>query len=162
MKTSPFKKILTVSAVLFLAVFAYRRLVLTEEDRIMAVFQQVEEALEARDSSGCLSVISSEYHDSTGRRRGDIRNLLLVFCRVAHEVMVNIARRSLTVRGDSAEVELTVSARVSRGAQNIQVKTEEGSQTVIVNLRKEGGRWMVTSAVFPDDIERWLGALTRF
>lgn len=159
MKASPTKKILCISLAIFAAYLAYKHFSVTEEDRVMAVFDTVEQGLEKKNPMKCLSVLSAHYSDSGGRNRGDVRNLLLIMARASKEIRVSFGKESLEIDGDTSKVRLAVSVQIQWGDQKSSSLAQEGSNSVQVNLRKEDGKWMVTGAEFPDSIEGWLKGL---
>jgi len=151
------KKALVVSVATFVIYLVYVRLTTTEEDRIMAMFAQIEEALEDRDSMAALEHISANYRDTSGRRKTDIRLLLNLLNRSSDQVMVSFGKRSIKL-GDNntAGVRLQVSARVIMNGREFEPLPEKGATEMVVDLRKEDGEWRVAGATYPSGVEEWI------
>jgi len=150
------KKAVLVSVAVFVIYLVYVRLTTTEEDRIVAMFAEIEEALEARNSMAVLEHISPNYRDTSGRKRADLRLLLNLLNRSADQVMVSIAKRSIKIRNDTAGVGIQVSARVIMNGREFEPLPEKGDTEMIVDLRKEDGQWRVTGATYPPGVEGWI------
>jgi hypothetical protein len=148
-----FTTILIVSSLLFGAYLLVRHWLVSDEDRVKAVFARIEKALENRDASSCLDAVSPDYRDSAGRRRSDLRTTLVILFQMTEQVMATLTPRSVLIQSNRAEVELFVSIRI-RYNRPVGDAPEEGSEVVRVELRKEDGEWKVTGATYPEEVER--------
>ena len=158
---SPLKKVLIVSVVVFIAYLTWKHVSVSEEDRIMAVFAEIEEGLEQRKSLRVLGHISPDYHDSEGNKKPELRMLLQMLNRASEAVMVSIRKESITIEGDTAEAELHVSAKIVAQGRQLEPLPDQGAETMSANLKKEDGEWVVTASNFPPAVQSWLRKFRR-
>jgi hypothetical protein len=121
----------------------------SDEDRVRAVIDEVEEAAEARDVSGIMEHVSERFKDADGLGKRELRGILISrFLGSKESVAIQRAgATTVQLRGPkSARTGATASfrARISdRGA--IGAALEREGWDFEVELAKEGGDWRVTT-----------------
>ncbi|MES1263537.1 MAG: hypothetical protein ABUL69_04220 [Peristeroidobacter soli] len=110
----------------------------SDEEQVRALFEAVETAAEARDTSDVLEHVSSQYADSNGFDKTQLQNFLRGYF-LAHpklELLVTIESLAFPVDG-LAQAVVSV-ATVELG--------DPGLQRLKVELRREDGDWRVVRA----------------
>lgn len=121
--------------------------VLSPEDRIREMLSAGEEAVEGRSVSDVSRFLSEQYHDDTGRQRGQLQKLLAGYF-LTHQsihLLVQINRIEFTDES-TAETTLFVALAgrpVNSVTQLISIRAD--LFRFDLNLREEQGEWQVLS-----------------
>jgi ketosteroid isomerase-like protein len=110
----------------------------SDEERVRAVIDSVEEAAEARDASEVLEYVADDYADSNGLGRAELQNFLRGYF-LAHprlELLVNIESLEFPVDGLAQAV---VSVR------SLELGVPD-AQRLKVEFRRTGDEWRVVRA----------------
>lgn len=117
------------------------------EEQVRAVLEAAEQAVEARDVSGVLDLVSSDYRDADGRSPDELSRFLRGYF-IANQsirLLTRIERLEFPATG-VAEVDLVV-AMVGREAEAESAWNLAADLYQIgLTLMQEGGEWRVTRA----------------
>jgi hypothetical protein len=155
-RIGPIQKIILLSGFIFIAWIVYEQFFVPEETRIMEMFFELEEGLEARKSRQVTPLLSRQFRDNLGNDWQTVSELLLVFNRISKSVMISISRSKLDIKGDTAECEMNFAAKVSTQTQQVVAgeNNDEGGGMMIFNLKKEDGDWKIVGVTYPADVEK--------
>jgi hypothetical protein len=108
----------------------------SDEDKLRALIDAVETAAEARDSSDVLEYVASNYSDSRGLDKTQLRNFLRGYflANPKIELLVSVADLEIPVPG-LARARVTVTSVLAGDREVLQVE-----------FRQEGGEWRVVRA----------------
>jgi hypothetical protein len=106
----------------------------TDEERIYRLVANAAQAVERRNPSGVLRLVSESYHDSYGNSKRALAQQIIGGLRAAERYSVVPEVRSLQVSGDTARA---LGEPTGRGYIEAEVQ---------LGLARERGRWLVTSA----------------
>ena len=112
----------------------------TDRQQIVDLLGRTERAIEQRDLGGLMRAVSEDYDDGTYSKR-ELRRAALAGFRQVRTIRITPVLRELEVSGKDARVELDV---------DVWIDTDSPRPTMHVamwvELSKESGRWLVTSA----------------
>ena len=162
-KIGPIQKIILLSGFIFLAWIVYEQFFVPEEAKIMEMFFELEEGLEARKSRQVMPLLSRQFRDNLGNDWKAVSELLIVFNRISKSVMISISRSKIDIKENTAECEMKFAAKVSTQAQQVLAgeHNDEGSGMMILNLKKEEGDWKISGVTYPEDVEIWVKKMKR-
>lgn len=108
----------------------------SDEEKLHALIDAVEAAAEARDSSDVLEHVASNYSDSRGLDKTQLRNFLRGYflANPKIELLVSVADLEIPVPG-LARARVTVTSVLAGDREVLQVE-----------FRQEGGQWRVVRA----------------
>ena len=122
---------------------------LPDRQQVLRVIADVERAIERERVSSVMQHISDDYEDSYGFNRRMVQRLVLAAARDSRSLNLSVQVPELEVDGDFA----TFVAEVSYTTGDEPVGIRDAQQvTVVGQMRRERGRWMVISA------DGWQGA----
>jgi hypothetical protein len=119
----------------------------TKESRVRAVVVQAEEAAEARDLSGVMSLVSPAFQDGRGGNRDDLKQYLRGYF-ITHQ-SIRLLTRVDSVEfpyNDMARVSLTLGTLGGEAAGASALDLAADIHEVALELQFEDGDWRVTRA----------------
>ena len=124
-----------------------RQNVTSEEARIRRVIRDIERAFEQKKLKKCMAVVADDYtdnfwHGSKAQLEDNLRSLF----QVSHTLRVRLDEITIRIRGDSADVALTVTGDAQTTLGDFYLEREVGHTRFVLALRKERGRWKVYRA----------------
>lgn len=134
--------LLLVLIVVGLAVlWSARRPQLSDQDQLVQLVAQAQEAAEKRDATALARLVSDSYRDKDNNDKHQITRLIVAWMRSAPAFTVVPSITGTSIQGDTARVQLQVRYWIS------EQPTGEGDDfPMILSLRKEGQDWKITSA----------------
>ena len=108
----------------------------SDDERVRAIIATAEKAAEARDTSDVLDVVVTDYSDSQGFDRAQLRNFLLAYflANPRVEVFTNVQDLQFPVDG------------LARARIEVAVLPAGDRATLQVEFRRQGDRWLVARA----------------
>ncbi len=117
-----------------------RQNVTSEEARIRKLIREIERAFEDQTVKRCLAVAADDYSDNLGHRsKDDLKDTLRLLFLSVRDIDVAIDEVSIRIRGDEADVSMTISA----SADGMSLTDMAGYTRYVLAARKENGRWKV-------------------
>jgi hypothetical protein len=110
----------------------------SDEERVRALIDSVEEAAEARDASDVLEYVADDYADSSGLDRAELQNFLRGYF-LAHP------RLELLVNVESLEFPVDGLAQAVVSVRSLELGVPD-AQRLKVEFRRAGGEWRVVRA----------------
>ncbi len=122
----------------------------SDEQQILEVFTQGERAVEDKNLTGLMKLISDDYSDGTYNKQA-LKQVALTGFRQTRTIKVTPALRGLQISGQEARAEFEV---------DLWLDSNEPEPTIHILMRvelsKQKGKWLVTSATgdWPAAVER--------
>ena len=110
----------------------------TDEQRILAMLDEMRAAALEKDPSGILGHIALGYQDDSGLGRDELRATLLGYFLGAGSVGVTVLRRHVEIQGPLASADLRL--LLSRDGQR-------DGRRILLRLAREGDEWKVRSSL---------------
>lgn len=123
----------------------------TDEERIYRLIAEVTRAVEMRNPSGVLRVISNNYQDPYGNTKRTLTQQVIAGLRSVDTIRVVPEVASLEVRGDAASAVVRARVQFGQAPQDRAVDLR-----VRLQLAREGRVWRVTSS------EGWAPAVDAY
>jgi hypothetical protein len=149
------KRILIIVAAAGLLLYGGFRLIRgcgqTEEDRVRAVIDAIEEAIESKDVGGVMAYVADNYKDGEGLQKQQIRLLLMREVLQGGKDGITIQRlgtTDVTLRGPSKNrtgASASFRAIVAGGTSFGALTSDSEVLDFEVDLRKQDGDWLVES-----------------
>ncbi len=112
----------------------------SDEQQILEVFAQGERAVEDKNLSGVMRLVSEDYSDGTYNKQ-ELKQIVLRGLRETRTIKVTPALRDLQIAGPTARADLEV---------DVWRDSNEPEPTLHISMRvelsKQKGKWLVTSA----------------
>ncbi|MBI5190634.1 MAG: hypothetical protein HZA22_08150 [Nitrospirae bacterium] len=122
----------------------------TDEDLIKAAIQEMAEGAEAKDLGRVKGHISDGYKDPAGNDYQALKGIMAFYFMQPESINVFLRRQEVEIRDGKGYA--TVRAVISRGAKAESVTdlvpSEAGGFIFDFTFEKEGGDWMLTSAIW--------------
>lgn len=113
----------------------------TDQEKIYRVVEDARVAVEQKNASGLLDLISKDYRDASGNDRQNLATMSYGGLRGAEQYSVTPEITSLKIEGDVATAQIKARFQIN-GAQ----PGEPIELKVTAKLRREGSHWRVISA----------------
>ena len=122
------------------------------ETQVRAVIERGEAAAEARDVSGLMALVADDYHDDSGRDRGELRQYVhgYLIANQSIRLLTRVDRIAFPYR-DMARVDLTLGSlgREATGEGSLDLAADV--QQLSIELQLDDGEWKVTRARLDSD-----------
>jgi hypothetical protein len=120
------------------AVLLYLRWRAGEAAQVRRTIEVMRQAGEAKDAERFMSYLSPSYRDHLGFQYELVARLVEIVTRGPEKYRVTLRGLRVSVKGKSAVARMNASVTIDRG--------EPLTGDLLVELRKEGGRWRATSS----------------
>lgn len=118
-----------------------RRPQLSDQDQLVQLVAQAQEAAEKRDATALARLVSDSYRDKDNNDKHQMTRLIVAWMRGAPAFTVVPSITGTSIHGDTARVQLQVRYWMSE-----QPSGAGDDFPMILSLRKEGQDWKITSA----------------
>jgi len=118
------------------------------QQRIRAVMQQAERAVEHGDLDGLMELVAPDYRDAAGRDRNALRGLVALYLRQNRQLWVVYQEKSLTLDGpDRGEVDAVVALAARPPGSGLDLRRASADLLrVRVTLERRDGDFVVVEA----------------